>query len=132
MINHSPSMIGNLTAIEDSEWDRMVADFQTHPKPKRWKYRLHGSNGQHYVAVHCYNRFWHNDVGLVWEIVPMREALQMEQDADIICNGAPPSDVAALYKRGFEVHLAESLTYKHRPKKHPVRVKTKVGDPVRG
>ena len=125
-------MLGNITAIEDSVWEEMVADFRAHPKPQKLKYKLYGSNGQHYVAIHYRGRFWHNDVGLVWKIVSMREALQMEQDEDIICNGGSPSDVAALYKRGFEVHLAESRTYNHRPKKHPVRVKTKAGDPVRG
>ena len=132
MITHVPAMLGNTTAIEDSEWDAMVADFRAHPKPKKWKYRLYGSNGQRYVAVNYDGRFWHNDVGVVWEIVPTREALQMEQDEDIICNGASPSDVAALYKRGFEVHLAETLTYNHRPKKHPIRISTRAGEAVRG
>ena len=132
MVAHAPALLDHTTAIEDSEWEAMVADFQAHPKPKKWKYRLHGSNGQHHVAINYHGKFWHNDVGLVWEIVPMREALQMEQDKSIICKGASPSDVAALYKRGFEVQLAESLTYKHRPKKHPVRISTKAGEPVRG
>ena len=132
MVIHTPAMLDHATAIEDSEWEAMIADFQTHPKPKKWKYRLYGSNGQYHVAVHRSGRFWHHDAGLVWEIVPMRAALQMEQDEGILCKGTPPSDVAALYKRGFEVQLAESLTYNHRPKKHPIRVKTKAGDPVRG
>ena len=45
-------------------YDDMVADFQAHPKPKKWKYRLIGSNGQYYVAVNCRGRFWHSDVGV--------------------------------------------------------------------
>ena len=132
MIAHVPAMLGNLTAMEDSEWDAMAADFQAHPKPKKWKYRIHGSNGQHYVVINYRGSFWHSDVGVIWEIIPMREALRRERDEDISCNGGSPSDVAALYKRGFEVYLAESLTYNHKPKKHPVRVSTKAGQPVRG
>ena len=132
MIAHAAAMLGNLTAMEDDLYDAMVADFQAHPKPKKWKYRLYGSNGQHYIAVNYRERFWRSDVGLVWEIIPMREALQMEQDEDVLCNGATPSDVAALYKRGFELHLAGTLTYNHRAKKHPIRVNARPGDPVRG
>ena len=125
-------MLGNVTAIEDSEWEVMVANFRAHPKPKKWKYKLCASDGQHYAAINYRGRFWRSDAGVVWEIVPLREALLMEQDESFLCNGGTPSDVAALYKRGFEVHLAESRTYKHRPKKHPIRVRTKAGDPVRG
>ena len=60
MVAHVPAMLGNATAIEDSEWEAMVADFQAHPKPKKWKYRLYGSNGQHHVAIHYRRRFCHN------------------------------------------------------------------------
>ena len=132
MIAHELAMLGNVTAIEDSEWEVMVASFRAHPKPKKWKYKLRGSNGQHYAAINYRGRFWRSDAGVVWEIVPLREALLMEQDESFLCNGGTPSDIAALYKRGFEVHLAESLTYKHRPKKHPIRISTKAGEPVRG
>ena len=125
-------MTEHITVLEDDTWDEMVADFRAHPKPKKWKYRLYGSDGQHSKAINYRGKFWHVNIGFVWEIVPMQEALQMEQDEDSICKGATPSDVAALYKRGFEVHMAESLTYKHRPKKHPVRISTKAGEPVRG
>ena len=125
-------MTEHITVTEDHVWDEMITDFQASPKPKKWKYRLRSSNGQHYVAINYRGKFWHSDMGLAWEIVPMREALQMEKDVDVTCKGPSPSDVAALYKRGFEVHLAESLTYNHRSKKHPIRISTKAGEPVRG
>jgi hypothetical protein len=37
MIAHAAAMLGNLTAMEDDLYDAMVADFQAHPKPKKWK-----------------------------------------------------------------------------------------------
>ena len=132
MIAHAPTMLGNVTAIEDSEWEVMVASFQAHRKPKKWKWKLRASNGQHYAAINYRGRFWHSDAGVVWEIIPLQEALLREHDEDFMCNGGTPSDVAALYKRGFEVHMAESRTYNHKPKKHPVRISTKAGEPVRG
>ena len=125
-------MFGNFTVVEDNQYDAMVADFKTHPKPKKWKYRLRGSNGQFYVVENTGGLFWHPHRGHIWELIPIREALQMEQDKDFKCKDVTPSDVAALYKRGFSVRLAETLTYNHRPKKHPIRVSTRAGDPVRG
>lgn len=125
-------MLGNFAAVEDCLYDDMVADFKVHPKPKKWKYRLRGSNGQHYVVENICGKFWHTDRGLLWELLPVREALRMEQDADFKYTGTSPSDIAALYKRGFAVRLAETLTHNHRPKKHPIRVSTRVGEPARG
>ena len=47
----------------------MVADFNAHPKPKKWKFRLRGNDGQFYVVENICGRSWHTHRGHIWELI---------------------------------------------------------------
>ena len=110
----------------DEAWVSMVQSFRSAENPAKWKAQVVSEQGQVCNVRHVAGRFVRKHHGQLAQLVP--HSYLTERRGRIKFIGTLDDGTA----ESFDRRCAELRTGNHQPKKHPVRVPTSPGQPVRG